>query len=43
MRRAKLLLGTLVGMALLGTALVGFVMAETPSPSAHAALTGNVT
>ncbi len=41
--RRKLLLGTLVGMALVGTALAGFVMAETPSPSAHAALTGKVT
>ena len=41
--RRKLLLGTLVGMALVGAALVGLVMAETPSPSAHAALTGKVT
>src|SRR5260370_1944179 len=41
--RRKLLLGTLVGMALVGTAVAGLVMAETPSLSAHAALTGKVT
>src|SRR5207302_5936627 len=43
MRRAKLVAGTLVASALLGVTLVGFLMAETPSPSAHAALTGKVT
>jgi len=45
MRRAKLVAETLVATALLGVTLVlvGFLMAETPSPSAHAALTGKVT
>jgi virginiamycin B lyase len=43
MRRAKLLLGTLVGTALAAMALAGFMMAETPSSSAHVALTGKVT
>ena len=42
MRRAKLLSGTLVAAAILGMTLVGFVMAETPGPSAHIALTGKV-
>ena len=41
MRRAKLLTGILLGMVLVGTALVALVKAETPSPSA--ALTGKVT
>ena len=41
MSRAKLLAGILLGTALLGTALVAFVKAETPSHSA--ALTGKVT
>jgi streptogramin lyase len=43
MRSAKLLAGTLVTAATLGLMLVGFVMAETPGPSAHIALTGKVT
>src|SRR5690349_22607407 len=43
MRRAKLLSGTLLGMAILGMALAGFLMAETPAPSAHVALAGKVT
>jgi virginiamycin B lyase len=43
MRGTKLLAKTLLGTAILGMALVGFVMAETPSPSAHGALTGKVT
>jgi virginiamycin B lyase len=43
MRRAKLLSGILAGTALLSMTLVGFVMGETLSPSAHAALTGKVT
>jgi virginiamycin B lyase len=42
MRTAKLLSGTLAGTALLAVTFVGFVMAETPSPSAHSALTGKV-
>jgi len=40
MSRAKFLAAILVGMALLGSAFVGFVLAETTSPSA---LTGTVT
>ena len=40
MSRAALLAGTIVGTALLGLAFAGFVMAQTPSPSA---LTGKVT
>jgi virginiamycin B lyase len=43
MRRAKLVAGTLVAAALVSMMLVGFMMAETPSPSAHAGLTGKVT
>ena len=43
MRRAKLLSGTLLAAAILGMTLGGLVMAETPSPSAHAGLTGKVT
>src|SRR5690348_1332235 len=43
MRRAKLLSGTLLGMAILGMALAGLLMAETPGPSAHVALAGKVT
>src|SRR5437879_2399017 len=42
MNSAKLVAGTLAVAALLGMTLVGFVMAETPSPSAHSALTGKV-
>ena len=43
MRRAKLLSGILAGTALLSMTLVGFVMGETLSPSAHTALAGKVT
>src|SRR5487761_970514 len=43
MCRANLIAGTLVAAALLSMTLVGFVMAETPSPSPHAALAGKVT
>ena len=43
MSRAKLLSGILAAMAILGLTLVGLVMAETPAPSAHVALTGKVT
>src|SRR4029077_12778306 len=43
MRRAKLLSGILVGTALLSMTVAGFMMGETPSPSAHAALAGKVT
>jgi virginiamycin B lyase len=43
MSRAKLLSGILAATAILGLTLVGFVMAETPAPSAHVALTGKVT
>jgi hypothetical protein len=40
MPRAKLLVGILVGTALVGTAFAGPVIAQTPS---HSALTGKVT
>jgi streptogramin lyase len=43
MSRAKLLSGILAATAILGLTLVGLVMAETPAPSAHLALTGKVT
>ena len=43
MRRAKLVVGILMVTALMSMTLVAFMMAETPSPSAHAALTGKVT
>ena len=43
MFRAKLLSGILAATAILGLTLVGLVMAETPAPSAHSALTGKVT
>jgi virginiamycin B lyase len=43
MSRAKLLSGILAATAILGLTLVGLVMAETPAPSAHVALTGKVT
>src|ERR1700747_3390826 len=43
MFRAKLLSGILAATAILGLALVGLVMAETPAASAHSALTGKVT
>src|SRR5580704_1435310 len=43
MSRAKLLSGILAATAILGLTLVGLVMAETPVPSAHSALTGKVT
>src|SRR6202035_1810571 len=43
MSRAKLLSGILAATAILGLTLVGLVMAETASPSAHSALTGKVT
>ena len=42
MSRAKLLSGILAATAILGLTLVGLVMAETPAPSAHSALTGKV-
>ena len=42
MSKAKLLSGILSATAILGMTLVGMVMAETPSPSAHVALTGKV-
>jgi streptogramin lyase len=42
MSRGKLLSGILTATAILGMTLVGMVMAETPSPSAHVALTGKV-
>jgi virginiamycin B lyase len=43
MSRAKLLSGILAATAILGLTLVGLVMAETPAPLAHSALTGKVT
>ena len=43
MSRAKLLSGILAITAILGMTLAGLVMAETPAPSAHLALTGKVT
>ena len=43
MRTAKLVTGALVATALLSITFIGFVKAETPAPSAHAALTGKVT
>jgi len=43
MTRMKLLARILLASALLGMTLVGVVMAETPSPSAHVALMGKVT
>ena len=43
MSRAKLLSGILAATAILGMTLAGLVMAETPAPSAHLALTGKVT
>src|ERR1700730_17969944 len=43
MLRAKFLSGILVGTALLSMTVAGFVMGETPSPSAHASLVGKET
>ena len=43
MLRAKLVAETIVTTALVSMILVGFMMAETPSPSAQSALTGKVT
>jgi virginiamycin B lyase len=42
MRTAKLVTGALVATAFVSITFIGFVKAETPAPSAHAALTGKV-